>query len=189
MSLLSFLAGFLTAIFAEPIRQYLFRAKIKLKFGSGTDFKAPTPARSGGLECTEYVVRVKLTNRNHHMAKSCRAFLINIEKKKPEGTFDRTIYSDILQLHWSVREDNDYDPIDLAYQVNQYVDVFLTKENSGAFSPCVRFIPLRYQGLFEEEGTFRFTIQASGDGIKPEFIKLVLEWKGNWADFNVFTDD
>jgi hypothetical protein len=39
------------------------------------------------------------------MAKSCRAFLINIEKKKPEGTFDCTIYSDILQLHWSVRED------------------------------------------------------------------------------------
>jgi len=188
MQLLSFLAGFLSAIFAEPIRQWLFRPKIELRFGSGMDFKTPTPATSGNLILQWYVVRVKVKTKTRRLAKSCRAFLMNIEKMNSQGEFERTIYSDSLQLHWSVREPDDYTSLDLPYQVSQYVDVFFTQQNSRSFLPCFRFFPLRYQGLFEEQGTFRFTVQVAGDGIRPDSIRLVLEWKGKWDDFNVYRD-
>jgi hypothetical protein len=101
--LAGFLGGFAIAILAEPLRQRLFRAKLTLEFGQSSDFITPAFILGEGYELEAQYIRIRVRNIKSHLARSCRAFLVNIEKQNEKGVFKQTQYSDSIQLEWSAQ--------------------------------------------------------------------------------------
>ena len=46
-------------------------------------------------------------------------------------------------------------------------------------APCVEFLPYRYQDIFKQRGSFRFTAKAVGDGVRSEELKVRVTWHGS----------
>lgn len=173
----SFMLGSVTAVFAEPVRQFIFRPKVELGFSNKDDCITKTPTTGGH---NAIYVRVKVTNTKPRLARQCRAYLVNIELQNQNGSFVPTIYSDSIQLAWSCR-DKGLDPLDLPRGVSQYIDVVATDEASNDYSPQIAPFPLRYKSLFDPAPkTLRFTIQVAGDNVSPRFTQVVFVWKGRW---------
>jgi hypothetical protein len=186
-----FIAGFITAIFAEPIRKKLFKPKLKISFGDTLDYLTETPETGGGRTIDTYYIRAKVTNEKKIIARSCKVFLINIEEKDEYGKFLSTIYCDSIQLAWSCQDytkGEQWQGIDLAKGVNQYVDLITTRSINESFDPQLKVKPLRYLDLFRKSGAYRFTIQVCGSDADPEIIKLVFEWNGVWNKFKIYED-
>lgn len=185
----SFLAGFIVAIFAEPIRQRLFKPKLNLEFSKdGGCISKTYEAKSANSSITTeaFYIRIKVTNTSRIIARDCRAYLIDIEKQDEHDKFAPTVYCDSIQLAWSCQGRRDrYEGIDLSKGVNKYLDVIVTRNTLRKFDPQIMVKPFRYSSIFEETGVFRFTIQASANGADPKIIKLILDWKGIWDDFTV----
>ena len=179
------LIGFLAAVFAEPLRQRLFKPKLRLEFGGGPDYFTYTPEGAGEERHEAIYLRVKVANESPFIARDCRAYLVNIEKKDEHGKFKRTIYADSMPLAWSGRKPNEvYDPIDIPKDVPQYFNILATKSISHEFHPLIMVVPYRYGELFKETGTFRFTVQVSAQGGHSKRFKLTFNWRGLWDDFD-----
>jgi hypothetical protein len=103
-SLLGFIGGFLTALFAEPLRQWLYRPRLSLSFGSSGDFITKTPEVAGASKYEACYIRLKVVNLSSRLAKACRAYLVGIEKQV-DGAFRPEVYCDSIQLAWAVRGD------------------------------------------------------------------------------------
>ena len=63
--LVSFLTGFFTAIFAEPIRQFFFKPNLELSFDNTDDFVSLTSEKSSlenkPIEFKAYYIRIRMT--------------------------------------------------------------------------------------------------------------------------------
>lgn len=183
-ALIGWIVGFITAIFAEPIRNFLFKPKLELSFGTNQDFITDTPVQISGGNYQAKYVRVKVVNVKRRLAKGCRAFLVNFEMKDKNGNFQRTDYCDSLQLAWSCQNPGN-DAIDLPFEVNQFIDIFRATAKSNSFEPCLVPIPFRYSKLFQQNGVYRFTIQVAGEGLDSQKIVLILDWRGEMNEFTV----
>lgn len=181
------ISGSLIAIFAEPIRQRLYRPRLVLDFDASADCLSKTPMREGDRSLLGLVVRIKVRNESNAIARDCRAYLIDVEQASDIGTFTSTVYCDSLQLGWSchVEEDRRFGGIDIPRGVNQFVDVVATKENVSVLIPQIRPIPYRYVDLFQMMGEFRWTLQVSAAGTNPATIRLILRWAGLWDRIEV----
>jgi len=200
--------GSLLAIFSEPIRQIFLgkflRPKLEISFdGDDPDFRTETPEVNrekifdkvdGGfkekiIEKERYkaiYVRIKVKNTKYYIAKSCRAFLVNGEKKDGDR-FIRADYADSIQLEWSTRGEQGFNEIDLPFDIPYFVVIISTREiEPNKIKLHIQPSPYRYEHLFNEIGTYRFTIQVSGDNIRPEIFKLNLEWFNKWNNFKVY---
>jgi len=193
--LAGFLGGFATAILAEPIRQRLFRAKLKLEFESDQSSRLSSPflARAhsddfAGEQDKYHVqfIRVRVRNIEQYLARSCRAFLVDIEKQNEQGVFEQTHYYDSIQLKWASETQYPWHEIDLPYGVNKYIDVIETRSDSNSFYPCTEFLSSRLgEELLTQPGTFRLTILVTGDALDPQAAKLIFWWGGEWTTFAV----
>ena len=183
--------GFAAAVFAEPLKQWIYRPKLKLIFDEDPGCKARTPEQAqlqGGprpVQSTHEAdyIRVKVINTKPAIAKNCRAYLVAIEKADDSGNFKPTIYGDSIPLPWACRGEEAYGPLDLPRGIVQFVDVVSTRSVSKDFKPEIKPIPFRYIDLFREHGKFRFTVQVSGENIKPVSIKVVFNWSGIWDKY------
>lgn len=198
-----FLAGFFTAIFAEPIRRYLFKPNLRLDFVNNGDFVALTPERAGDIQIKAYYIRIKATNTKNVAAKDCKAYLVNIEKLDASGDFKPTDYCDSIPLAWSCQNIGEqYNGININKGVNQFADVVTTRHlvsagevmyptmvnqsvNDDILYPQIKLTPFRYEGIFKEKGTLRFTVQVTSANADPKTIKLILVWSGVWDKLNV----
>jgi hypothetical protein len=181
-----FLGGFLTAMFAEPLRQIIFRPNLKLEFYASEDCVTPTPETNPNGIHDAFYIRIKATNTKPRLAQKCRAYLVMVEKEDDKGDFCPTEYCDSIQLAWACKGTQAYAALDLPRGIAQFVDVVSTRSIAAKnFRPEIRPFPFRYASLFQQTGVFRFTIQVSGDGIKPKFIQIIFDWKGAWNTFKV----
>ena len=190
-----FFAGFITAVFAEPLKRWIYRPKVKLYFGETSDYISKTPESRKDIEGKEsigeaYYIRGKVINESNILAPSCKVYLINIEKKNDRtGHFEPTSYSDSIQLTWSSQHPSSlYSPIDLPKGVNQYFDILVTRDNSVHFDLQIYVKPYRDENIFKDTGVFRFTIQVSGARNNPRTIKIIFEWNDNWEDFKIYKE-
>lgn len=184
---ITFLSGALTAIFAEPIRQRMFRPKLVLSFDeecvSHTFLSTKTLAVAGPK--TVYI-RVRVNNTRSRMARECCGYLIGLEERNEKGEFVKTEYCDSIMLHWSCqRDETKYLPIHIPKGVNQFLDVIALEENKKYFMPQIHVIPNRYRSLFHRTGVFRFTIQVAAENVAPTTIRLGLAWAGDWENFKI----
>ena len=185
--LISFTAGFAIAIFAEPVRRFFFKPKLKSEFQQSPYCISKTyDVVNGKVVADMHYIRVKVTNTSKIIARDCRAYLINIEKKSEKGKFASTCYCDSIQLAWSCQKEEDsYRGIDISKGVNQYLDVIATKSTSKEFKPLTIVTTNRDRDLFKETGEFLLTIQVSAHGADPKTIKLEFDWNGIWDNFAV----
>ncbi|MEW8440373.1 MAG: hypothetical protein AB2689_19670 [Candidatus Thiodiazotropha taylori] len=183
--------GFAAAVFAEPLRQWIYRPKLLLTFDNDPGCRARTPEQTqlhGGprpIESTheaEYI-RVKIQNTKPHIAKNCRAYLVGVEKADEHDNFKQTIYGDSIPLPWSCRGNEAYGPLDLARGIVQFIDIVSTRSVAPDFKPEIKPVPYRYFNLFHQHGKYRFTIQVSGENVKPVFIKVIFNWSGVWDKY------
>lgn len=183
--IVGFILGFISAVFAEPVRQRLFRPILSLRFSNTPGCVARTPTGDGG---EAIYIRVEVVNVKRSLARQCRAYLVNAEAKNALGEFEPTIYVDSIQLAWSCREiGKERDAVDLPNGVSQYIDVLATYKISNSFNTHISPFPFRYHDLFSNKPkTLMFTVQVSGDGVKPAFITIVFSWKGQWDNFEVY---
>jgi hypothetical protein len=185
--LVSFVLGFITAVFAEPVRQRFFRPELELSF-SGREDTITKTATVGGSQAV--YVRVQVQNKKPKLARACRAYLVNVETKSTTGGFEPTAYVDSIQLAWSCQVlGHERDPIDIPNGVSQYIDVVATSNISSHFAIQIAPLPVRYNVLQSPNAqTYRYTIQVAGDGAEPKTLKLVFVWKGKWDDVEAYED-
>jgi len=183
----SFVLGFITAVFAEPVRQRFFRPELELSFSGGEDTLTRT-STVGGSEAV--YVRVRVQNKKPKLARACRAYLVNVERKNDDGRFAPTAYVDSIQLAWSCQTPgNERAPIDLPNGVSQYMDVVATSSITNTFALQISPFPVRYTVLLSPKPeTYRYTLQVAGDGAEPTILKLVFMWKGKWDDVGAYED-
>lgn len=186
-SLGSFLAGFASAVFAEPLRQKLFRPGVSLSFSGADDCICRTPTSGAGPAT---YIRVKVTSSKRRAAKGCRAFLVGIETKASNGSFVPTEFVDSLPLAWSCSPTGaERAPRDLFWGINQYVDVVAAHDGSAYLEPQFAPVPHRYVSIFRAtEKIYRFTVFVSGDGVEPSRIQLIVAWKGDAKKMDVYED-
>ncbi len=189
-TLIGAVLGFTAAVFAEPLKQWLYRPKLKLEFGDdpGCTARTPEQAQLQGPRPVQSIheadyIRIKVKNTKPVIAKNCRAYLVAIERADNSGGFKPTIYGDSIPLPWACRGEEAYGPLDLLRGIVQFVDVVSTRSVSPDFKPEIKPIPYRYIDLFRQHGTFRFTVQVSGENVKPVFIKVVFKWAGVWDKY------
>jgi len=127
--LVPYIIGFLTAVLAEPLRQRLFRPRLKVEFLNDTNCISWT--REGEMRAC--YLRIKVRNRKWRLARSCRAYLVNVELREANGLFQPTSYYDSMQLAWSAAGDQAFSAIDLPRGLTRFVDVVSTRENSRKF--------------------------------------------------------
>ena len=127
-------------------------------------------------------------NTKYSIAKDCRAFLANIEKKGEDDLYHPTVYFDSAQLKWASRRDQGFKAIDLPRGINQFIDVISTIKDPTNIEPKMELMPFMYRELFSEVGNFIYTIQVSGNELKPENIMIIIKWKGVWDDFDIDID-
>jgi hypothetical protein len=180
--LIAFVGGFFTALVADPLRQWLFRPTLALEFANADHFIAQT-AEAGGHQAK--YVRVKVTNRGPWLAKSCRAYLVNIERRGQGGAWEATEYCESLQLAWSGRGDGAHGALDLPVGVPHFVDVVSMREIAKSFLLSTPLILMRYQALLASTGTFRLSVLISGENVRPTSLRLVFTWSGAWDAFQV----
>ena len=183
-AMLGGILGFMAAIFAEPVRRLIYRPSLKLEFDSSEGCNALTPE---GIPSTHkaYYIRVKVTNMKPTIAEHCRAYLVAIDKKdETSNRFVPTIYCDSIQLAWSCRKEGEaYTATDLSKGLTQFVDLVSTRDDINYYRPAIYFTPFRYMPIFQEQGTFRFTVQVSGGNFNPKLIRVVFDWHGVWDKY------
>jgi hypothetical protein len=185
-TLIGAVLGFAAAVFAEPLRQWIYHPKLKLIFDEDPGCKARTPEQAqlqGGPSAVHSTheadcIRGKVINTKPAIAKSCRVYLVAIEKADDSGHFKPTIYGDSIPLPWACRGEEAYGPLDLPRGIVQFVDIVSARSVSKDFKPEIKPIPFRYIDLFRQHGKFRFAVQVSGENVKPVLIKVVFNWSG-----------
>lgn len=183
----TFVLGFVSAVFAEPARQRLFRPVLRLSYSGADDCVARTPTADGS---EAIYIRVKVTNEKPRLARACRAYLVSVETKSVASGFVSTLYADSIQLAWSCQvPGSQHSPLDIPNGVSQYIDVIATTKRTNTFAPQISFVPFRYNQLFSTKSeTYRLTIQVSGDGVEPKVLKLIFVWKGQWDTAEAYED-
>lgn len=183
--LLSFVAGALTAIFAEPIRRRLFRPVLTVEFDSERCV-IKTPTFVGGVNSRGYWIRVRVKNTGGgRVAKGCSAYLVNVERQE-RGEFVKTIFADSLHLNWSSQIPNVLtETIEIPRDVTQFADVFSTDESApNQYQLQTSVVPFYCKDLFDSTPkTLRLTILVTGDEVTPHMTHFVFDWKGQWNNF------
>jgi len=186
--------GFAVAILVEPIKSRLYGPRLKVFFGDSSEFQTKTHerlttknAKKPNNQETSYhkasYIRIKVTNTKAALAKGCRAYLVKVEKQHYDGKFHDTIYCDSIPLAWSCRDNRRFLPVDIPKDVNQFVDLVSTREISKDYRPEIEVSPYRYTDLWQKHGIFRFTVQVSGENVKPVFIKVEFAWDRQWDKY------
>lgn len=183
----AFLGAF-TAIYLPFFRQLFLGPKLELFFDRELGCIRKTPIRNGEGQTEGVYCRVLIKNTKPLLARDCRAFLTNIEKKGVDDVFHPTIYIDSIQAQWASRSGQGFQGIDIPKGINQFVDIFSTNKVSNKIEHKIELFPFMYQELFQEHGVFRYSIIVSGNEVKPKSIKFIFHWKGQWDDFEAYLD-
>lgn len=183
------LIGFVGAVVAEPVRRSLFSARLRLDFGKDGAYQTTTlEGPNGGPPYTKCrYIRIKVMNtKRNTVAKACRPYLIKVQKADGTGTPQETIYCDSLRLKWSAMPETDKgSPLDLAHGVNQFIDLLSMREGNPNFRMEFAHRMLnRYKKLFEESGTFFFTVLVVSDNAPPQRTRVRFEWTGEWDQYD-----
>jgi hypothetical protein len=192
-SLLSFVAGAVTAIFAEPFRRWLFRPVIRVSFDPETcDLRTPTsvvaaePTGQYARASQGRWVRVRVQTTRNRIAKGCRPYLVKVEIEE-QGQFRPSNFVDTLRLKWSSQPPNEtVGPVDIPKGVSQFVDVLSTDRSSPNryFDQTAQGVPQYCRALFDERPkTLRLTILVTADEAKSATTSFVFRWKGVWDTF------
>jgi len=183
----SFVLGFTTAVLAEPVRRWLFRSAVSLKFDPRTGFGRQciclSTTTSPNVMAKYIRVLVTCSSRIGVTAKACRPFLTKIERLEPEYT---ELHHDPIQLKWSYIGER---ALDINPRMAFYFDVLEVNNRDDVLRPQTVVAPTTWAKLFSTPGRYRFSLTLSGENIAPVTdvqSPIEFEWKGS---FDALTED
>jgi len=189
------LLGLSTKELSERLASWIRGPRLKLQFTDTEDCVTLTPEEyqinhAPDVAATQtgkrvvFFARIRVTNPKPRIATRCQAWLIDVETSDGKGAFKPTIYKDSIPLIWSYNAEAE--TADIAQDVNRYLDLVRIQNDVPGFQPQLRsrsgavFSPFRYQPLFRDNGTLRFTILVSAQDIKPAKIRVVVSRSEQW---------
>ena len=178
----SFLAGFVTAAFAEPFRKWLTRPRLRIdfrpEFGEGSGYISRTPEKEGSEE-QAYYVRASIKNNSDTIAKSCRAYLVTIEYETAPGKW-RVIHQDPIPLDWAFVGPT---PMDLPPKVEFHFDVFSVSSFENRVTPRTTPPAAIWHVSLSREGRYRYTVTVAGENVNPVSAAIEFNWPGSFEEF------
>lgn len=175
---LSFILGFITAIFADPIKKWLEKIKLSLSFEPSIDI-ITTPDGDGKQAI---YVRVKVSNHiNSRYARQIAPYLVLIERKLADEQSFKTIFDTPLILAWSYR--GHVGTIDLPPKMWAYFDVVKFDGDHHYPLPATIHKPLLWKTNLGHFATYRLTFCVSSENTKQILKKqLTFKWTGKWNE-------
>jgi hypothetical protein len=200
--IISSLIAFFLGLFVDRLKQWLFGAKLSLGLATVRQSRfvlweeKPGPDGKPVKFATQAkYARVFVENKRATLARTCRAYLTNVEFYD-QNQWEPTEFADTLLLEWSASPNEvTIKGLDVPKGAKFHVDVFRTLEEprEDLRAPLYRFTaavtPLRYNDLLSKTGRYKLTIVVGGDVVTPKTIEVILDWRGNWDDFQVTTSD
>lgn len=184
---ITFVLGFITAVLAEPIRRWLFRSTVSLKFEPKTGFgrQCISFTTTNHPEIMAKYIRVLATcsSRIGVTAKACRPFLTKIERLEPVYA---ELHHDPIPLNWSYIGDRD---LDINPQMAFYFDVLAVTDSDNVLRPQTIIPPTTWSTVLSKHGKYRFSVTLSGENFAPVRDvqpPIEFEWKGT---FESLTED
>jgi hypothetical protein len=176
---LSFILGFFSAVFAEPLRRRLFRSRLevnfKADFSPSSKYIFVTPSYHGSERRTAKHIRVSVRNPSRITAKSCKAFLTKIER---EGASEPVvIHQDPLPLSWGFIGAA---PIDIPPGPIFFFDVFAVDNRENKLQPQTNVRPNIWDELLQEPGKYFFSVLVAGDNLTAVPRTIPFQWNGSF---------
>ena len=129
-------------------------------------------------------VRINVTNSKRRMARNCRAYLADLEKRI-DGEWRRLLW-DTVQLRWSsLWANGSVFEVDVPHDVTFRVDLFNTVEGDIHFSPLAQ-MPNYYKP--ESCGEYRFTVVVTAEGATTVRKQFTLRCDRDWQNFEFDMD-
>jgi hypothetical protein len=180
---------------SERITVLVRGPKLRLDFTNTEDCVTLTPeefqvdATTDAASMTKgkrvvFFARIRVTNTKSRIATKCQGWLVDVEATDGQSGFKPTIFKDSIPLIWSYNAEAE--TVDMACGVNRYLDLVRICDDSQGFHPQLRshsgsiLSPLRYQHLFNDNRTLRFTVLVSGQDVTPQTIRVIVSRGEQW---------
>lgn len=160
------------------------RPKFALSFHPEAEGIAKTPTRishpvfgSPQIVTKEFMatyVRIRVTASSETAVVGCRAFLTKLER---ESVFGETTSNVALPHSISLKGAESFDVHPGVICATDFL-VCSSQDNKLRVPPDCEW-PLALNNIFDETGTYHFTITVNGDGISDS-IKVAVGWPGQW---------
>ena len=180
-TVLSVIAGFLIAIFADPIRRRLDKTPIKISFDVDKDLlTTPDDEHEFGT-----YVKIRLDNYGRDKyARNIRCYLTSIEKRTSPDESWNTIFDIPLPIIWAYKEG--VESIDLPPEMWAYFNIVSFNKGENKILPATHRKPFLWRKDLADHGHYRFNMYVTGENIvRPLKGKIELDWKGEWDTFTM----
>jgi hypothetical protein len=127
---------------------------------------------------TDVYIKFRVQNvTKRRVAKSTRAYLVELHKMSNGRVVSENLLPDSFQLPWAGYS---YEARDIPAKVNQYVDlVHFSKASQGWIIATEPWFPASLTPLADHRGTYRFTVVVAGEAI-PQTAKMCVDYNGDW---------
>lgn len=161
--------GWVLGIMTRHFEQVWFGAKLKI------DHHVPG---NKDENAADVYIRFRVQNSTEHrVAKSSRAYLVELHKMSNGQVVSENLLPDSFQLPWAGYS---FEARDIPAKVNQYVDlVHFSKKESGWSFATQPWFPPSLKPLADHRGTYRFTVVVAGEAT-PQTAKMCVEYNGDW---------
>jgi hypothetical protein len=153
------------------LEQVLFGAKLKIACKNVSGNKDETP--------DNVFVKFRVENSTQrHVAKNCRAYLVELHKISNTMVISQNLIPDTFQLPWP---NDDFEPRDTPAKVKHYVDLVRFSKHAPGWKFMTK--PGLYSSLAtlaNHIGTYRFTVVVAADDAKPQTAKICVDYNGDW---------
>lgn len=146
--------------------------------------------RSGAppIETQGLSIRGRVESLGKLSVKNCSAILTNLEILGEDGQFQSCGFHDSVKLPWALEEPHEFDPITIKPRVPKYFGVAITHENRSFFSSKAQVVSLARPLNFTEPGTYKFTVQITGDDVVTVPLVLRIIWDGRWDNIQASSE-
>jgi hypothetical protein len=157
---IGFVLGSCIAVFAEPLRRWLFKSRVSLcfqpKIGFGRRCVSLTTTNHSNVMAKYIRVLAKCSSRCGITAKQCRPFLTKIEKLDPAVDGHKELHHDPLPLNWAFIGDQ---PLDINSRMEFYFDVVEINSAENSMKPQITtIVPTTWTEILRETGKYRFSV-------------------------------
>lgn len=163
--------GWVLAIMTRHYEQVWFGAKLTIACKDVLGNKDETP--------DNVFVRFSVQNINQrHVAKNCRAYLVELHKISNAKVISENLISDTFQLPWP---NDDFEPRDTPAIVKHYVDLVRFSKHEPGWKFMTK--PALYSSLAtlaDHRGTYRFKVVVAADDAEPKTTKICVDYNGDW---------
>lgn len=161
--------GWMLSMLTRLFEEGLFGAKLKI------DYRVPANKDENP---DDVYIRFRVQNNNERrIAKSCRAYLVELHKMSNGRIVSENLLPDSFQLPWAGYS---YEARDIPAKVNQYVDlVHFSKKDSGWSFATQPSFPPSLKPLADHKGTYCFTVVVAGEAT-PQTAKMCVDYSGGW---------